>query len=53
MAWTVFKVRAQAPAVTAAFVDGLRTRFPYAVYSIQANGGLEFMAGFEQRCQAR
>jgi len=50
----VLGVRASATAGTAtAFLDELQARFPFPVQAIQVDGGSEFMAGFEQACEAR
>ena len=50
----VFGVRSRATAGTAtAFLDELVQRFPFPVQAIQVDGGSEFMAGFEERCEER
>jgi putative transposase len=50
----VLGVRSSATAQTAAaFLDELCARLPVAVQAIQVDGGSEFMAGFEDACQAR
>lgn len=50
----VVGVRSQATAGTAtAFLDELVNRMPVPVQAIQVDGGSEFMAEFEQACEAR
>jgi putative transposase len=50
----VVGVRSRATAGTAAaFLDELVARMPFPVQAIQVDGGSEFMADFEQACQAR
>ncbi len=50
----VVGVQATASAGTAtAFLDNLIARMPFPVQALQVDGGSEFMADFEQACQAR
>ena len=52
--WNVLGVRATASATTAeAFLTELLARMPFPVRAVQVDGGSEFMADFEQACQAR
>lgn len=52
--WTVGKACNRATAQAAAsFLDKLQTDMPFPVEAIQVDGGAEFMADFEQACQAR
>jgi putative transposase len=52
--WDVLEVHSAASASLAAqALDAMLDRFPFTVRAIQVDGGSEFMAEFEQRCQAR
>jgi putative transposase len=52
--WDVLEVHRQASArTTAGFLDTLGARMPFGIKAIQADGGSEFMAQFEQACQQR
>lgn len=52
--WTVAKAFNRATATSAAmFLDKLVTDMPFPVKAIQVDGGSEFMAEFEQACQAK
>jgi transposase InsO family protein len=52
--WDVLALRTRASAGTAAdFLDQVLREMPFAVRAIQIDGGSEFMADFEERCQAR
>ena len=52
--WNVVGVHKCATSRTAAaFLDTLCQRMPFAVSAIQADGGSEFMACFEQACHGR
>jgi len=52
--WDVLDLRTRATAGTAAaFLDQVLAEMPFPVRAIQIDGGSEFMADFEERCQAR
>ncbi len=52
--WDVLDIRSSATAKTAAgFIDALLERMPFRVKAIQVDNGGEFMAEFEDVCQAR
>jgi putative transposase len=52
--WTVAGIASRATATCAArFLDKLLAQMPFKVAGIQVDGGSEFMAEFEQACQAR
>lgn len=52
--WDVLEVHSAATASLAAdALDAMLDRFPFSVRAIQVDGGSEFMAEFEQRCQSR
>jgi putative transposase len=52
--WTVAKAYNRATSQAAAsFLDKLTAEMPFPVKAIQVDGGSEFMAAFEQACQAR
>jgi putative transposase len=52
--WDVLELAYRATATTAArLLDPLLERMPFQVKAIQVDGGSEFMAEFEQECQAR
>lgn len=52
--WTVGKAFNRATAQAAAsFLDKLTADMPFPVKAIQVDGGSEFMAEFEDACQAR
>ncbi len=49
--WDVVAVFSSATAKNAAaFLDEIRSRFPFPVRAIQVDGGSEFMASFEEAC---
>lgn len=51
--WDVLDIRSQATASLAAeFVERVLERMPFSVRAIQVDGGGEFMAEFEEACQA-
>lgn len=52
--WTVAKAFERATATSAAlFLDKLTADMPFPVHGIQVDGGSEFMAEFEEACEAR
>ena len=52
--WTVGKAYNRATSQAAAsFLDKLTAEMPFTVEAIQVDGGSEFMAAFEQACEAR
>jgi transposase InsO family protein len=52
--WDVLAVGTSATAfATTRFLDQLIARSPYVIRAIQVDGGSEFMAGFEQACEAK
>ncbi len=52
--WNVLNVYHRATGQAAAgFLDALLKRMPFPVRAIQANGGSEFKAQFEEACQER
>jgi putative transposase len=52
--WDVLEVHQRATAPLAAkFLNTLQARMPFAVRSLQVDGGSEFYAEFEQECQHR
>ena len=52
--WTVAKAFERATATSAAlFLDKLQADMPFPVRGIQVDGGSEFMAQFEEACEAR
>lgn len=52
--WTVGKAYNRATSQAAAsFLDKLQADMPFPVEAIQVDGGSEFMAAFEQACQAK
>lgn len=52
--WDVIGLRGRATAKTAKeFLEELQERAPYRVKAIQVDGGSEFMAEFEEACQAK
>ena len=52
--WTVGKAYNRATSQSAAcFLDKLQADMPFPVQAIQVDGGSEFMAAFEQACQAK
>jgi transposase len=52
--WDVLGVGTQATAAAATrFLDDLQARMPFPVLAIQIDGGSEWVARFEQSCQAR
>ncbi len=52
--WTVAKAYNRATSQTAAsFLDKLTAEMPFPVEAIQVDGGSEFMAAFEEACEAR
>jgi transposase InsO family protein len=52
--WDVIDVYSRATASTAShFLNSLEERMPFAVRAIQADGGSEFEAVFEEECQRR
>ena len=51
--WDVLDIRGQATASLAAeFVESVLERMPFRVRAIQVDGGGEFMAEFEEACEA-
>ena len=52
--WDVLRVGTQATAAAATrFLDDLQARMPFPIRALQIDGGSEWMATFEQACQAR
>lgn len=52
--WTVAKAYNRATSQTAAaFLDNLIAEMPFRIEAIQVDGGSEFMAAFEEACEAR
>jgi len=52
--WDVLELHSRATAVTAAaFLERMLTEMPFPVKAIQVDGGSEFMAEFEETCQAK
>jgi len=50
--WNVMSVQCQASAATAAhFLDNLKERMPFPIRAVQVDGGSEFAAIFEEKCQ--